>query len=179
MKYSENFAHQHANGKSNWHIEWCAKYRYKIFKSNYHKNICLIALEEAAKKANVVLLEREVQPEHVHIVAELPLTEAPASAIQKLKSISARIIFALIPNSRLRYPRGHLWSAGKFAVFVRYIALEKAKKYVRNQEAHHAKHTNLLLIGILAREAGRLRRAESLLRGGGQTPEAPSVQVYP
>ena len=67
MKYSNNFTHQHSIGKSTWHIEWCTKYRYKVFRTVYHKNICVIALEEAAKKSNVVLLEREVQPEHIHL----------------------------------------------------------------------------------------------------------------
>ena len=140
MKYSDNFAHQHAEGKSTWHIEWCTKYRYKVFKSDYHKNIGIIALEEAAKKANVVLLEREVEPEHVHVVAELPLTVAPTDAIRRLKSVSAKIIFALIPKLRLRYPKGAVWSTGKFAVSVGNITLEKAKEYVKNQKAHHAKN---------------------------------------
>ena len=166
MKYSDKFTHQHAIGKSTWHIEWCTKYRYRIFKSEYHKNICIIALEEAAKKANVVLLEREVEPEHLHLVAELPLTVAPIDVIRKLKSLSARIIFALIPKLRLRYPRGHLWSTGKFAVSVGYITLEKAKEYVRNQKAHHAKKS---FIGILARASARVsQQAEGLPQGGRQ-----------
>ena len=151
MRYSENFAHQHAMGKSTWHMEWCTKYRYKIFKSDYHKNICMIALEEAAKKAQIVLLEREVEPEHIHLIAEMPLTVAPISAISKLKGISARIIFALRPRLRLRYPKGHLWSTGKFAISVGNITLEKAKEYVKNQKAHHAKELITSFGGIPAR----------------------------
>lgn len=150
MKYSEYFAHQHAEGCSTFHVEWCTKYRYKIFKSDYNKNICVIALEEAAKKAQVVLLEREVEPEHLHLVIELPLTLAPMVAIRKLKGISARILFAQIPSLRLRYPKGSLWSNGKFAISVGHITLEKAKEYVKNQKAHHAKKQNLFLNGILA-----------------------------
>jgi putative transposase len=167
MNYSENFTHQHALGKSTWHIEWCTKYRYKAFKSEYHKNICIIALEEAAKKAKVVLLEREVEAEHLHLIAELPLTVAPIEAIRKLKSLSARIVFLAIPKLRLRYPRGHLWSRGKFALSVGNITLEKAKEYVKNQKAHHAKHFH---IGILAPKlcGGVSPQAEGLPRGGGQ-----------
>lgn len=150
MKYSDNFSHQHANGKSTWHVEWCTKYRYKVFSKEYHKNICMIALDEAAKKSNVVLLEREVQPEHIHLVIELPLTVALTDAIGKLKSISARIIFGLIPKLRLLYPKGHLWSPGKFAATVGYITLEKAKEYVKNQKAHHAKIRKSVITRILA-----------------------------
>src|SRR3989344_3635795 len=130
MKYSNNFVHQHSIGKSTWHIEWCTKYRYKVFRTVYHKNICVIALEEAAKKSNVVLLEREVQPEHIHLVVELSLTIAPTKAIGMMKTISVRIIFALIPNLRLRYPKGHLWGSGKFIISEGNITLEKAKEYV-------------------------------------------------
>ena len=82
MRYSENFIHQHANGKSNWHLEWCTKYRYKVFKKWYNKNLCQIALIEAAKMAHVVINELEVQPEHVHMIVELPLTETPVNAIK-------------------------------------------------------------------------------------------------
>jgi len=139
MKYSDNFTYQHAIGKSTWHIEWCTKYRYKVFKSKYNKNICVIALEEAAKKSKLVILESEVQPEHVHMIVEIPLTVSPLDAVRKLKSISAKIIFALIPKLRLRYPKNALWSSGKFAISVGNITLEKAKEYVKNQAAHHAK----------------------------------------
>ena len=168
MRYSENFAHQHALGKSTWHIEWCTKYRYKIFKSEYNKNICTIALDEAAKKANVVLLEREVEPEHVHLVVELPLTMAPTEAVRGLKSISAKIIFAQIPKLRLRYPKGHLWSTGKFAISVGNITLEKAKEYVRNQKAHHAKHLTLLLQESLPEQRRGSAKRRALPQGGGQ-----------
>ena len=140
MSYSNNFDHQHSTGKSTWHVEWCTKYRYKLFKSLYHKNICMIALDEAAKKIGVILLEKEVQPEHIHLVVELPLTIAPTNAIGKMKGLSAKIIFVLRPKLRLRYPKGHLWSSGKFMVSVGYITLEKAKEYVKNQEVHHAKY---------------------------------------
>ena len=145
MNCSENFTHQHAIGKSTWHIEWCTKYRYKVFKSEYNKNICMIALDEAAKKFRVAILEMEVQPEHIHLIAELPLTMSPVTAVGGLKSISARIIFLQIPKLRLRYPKGKLWSSGKFVISVGNITLEKAKEYVKTQEAHHSRNYILTL----------------------------------
>jgi len=139
MRYSKNFRHQHANGMSIWHFEWCTKYRYKVFKREYNKNLCSIALLEAAKKARISLQELEVQPEHVHMIVELPLTENPVNAVRKLKSISAKILFRVLPKLRLRYPKGALWSRGKFAISIGNITLEKAKEYIKNQETHHAK----------------------------------------
>jgi putative transposase len=99
----------------------------------------MVALSEAAKKAQVEILELEVQPEHVHMIVEIPLTKTPIDAIRDLKSLSARIVFALIPKLGYRYPKRILWSKGKFAISVGNITLEKAKEYVKNQETHHAK----------------------------------------
>ncbi|HDK41766.1 MAG TPA: hypothetical protein ENG87_00170, partial [Candidatus Pacearchaeota archaeon] len=41
------------------------------------------------------------------------------------------------PRMRLRYPRGHLWSRGKFASSVGFVQLDKVTEYVRNQSEHH------------------------------------------
>ena len=156
--YQQN-THAHANGKSNWHIEWCTKYRYKVFKRQFNKNLCYVALLEAAKVGKINVVELEVQPEHVHLIVELPLTVAPVDAIRKLKSISAKIIFNQLPKLRYRYPKGHIWSRGKFAITVGNITLEKAKEYVANQKAHHAKELLTQLVGILALErSGRVAR---------------------
>ena len=148
MRYSKNFKHQHSNGMSNWHFEWCTKYRYKVFRKSYNKNLCQIALLEAAKIAKINIQELEVQPEHIHMIVELPLTETPVNAIRKLKSISTKILFRLLPKLRLRYPKNALWSRGKFAISIGNITLEKAKEYVKNQETHHTKIRPIA--GILA-----------------------------
>ena len=139
MRYSDNFHPQHANGQSIWHVEWCTKYRYKIFGSEEHKNLCYIAIVEAAKIANVHLLELETEAEHVHLLMEIPLCESPINAIRQLKSLSARLLFLILPKLKYRYPKRCLWSTGKFVMSVGYITLEKAKEYVKNQRAHHAK----------------------------------------
>jgi putative transposase len=55
-----------------------------------------------------------------------------------LKGGSARLFFRNNPKARLRYPRGHLWSPGKFASSLGFIQVEQAKEYVRNQDIHHA-----------------------------------------
>jgi REP element-mobilizing transposase RayT len=88
---------------------------------------------------------------------------SPVSAIQKIKSVSAKILFILLPKLRLRYPKGYPWSRGKFAISVGNITLEKAKEYVKNQETHHAKTFHLQ--GILTPKQQRRGRpkGESLL----------------
>ena len=128
--------HAHSVGWNTWHFEWCTKYRYKVFKQEHLKNICLVAIHEAAKRSRIGIIDAEVDVDHIHVIAALPLTMAPTQAVMLLKGLSAKIIFGAVPNLRLRYRKGHLWSPGKFAASVGYITVEKAKKYL---EDHHAK----------------------------------------
>jgi len=45
------------------------------------------------------------------------------------------------PKARLRYPKGHLWSRGKFWASLGFIQVEQAREYVRSQLAHHGNST--------------------------------------
>src|SRR3989338_7940900 len=139
----------HSVGGSTWHFEWCTKYRYTLFKKDYLKNLCLIFLYEAASKHKIDILESNVQPDHVHIVAHVPLRLNPIKALQYLKGFSSRLLFLQKPKLRLLYPRGSLWSRGKFAASVGDVDIAYVVEYVRNQSAHHAKLTS---VGIPARE---------------------------
>ena len=133
--YEEN-RHKHSVGWNTWHFQWVTKYRYNVFKKEYLKNICVVAVEEAAKRAKIEIIDMEVDINHIHVIADIPMTMGPTKALQLLKGFSARVIFQLVPNLRKLYPRGHLWSPGKFAASVGHITLEKAKSYL---EAHHAR----------------------------------------
>ena len=157
----------HAIGSSNWHFQWCTKYRYKVFVSEYVKSMCILALQEAAKRYKIEIQEMEVQPEHIHMIATIPLSMSPTKALNLIKGFTARLLFKMFPKLRLRYPKGHIWSPGKFAISVGYITLEKAKQYVKNQKAHHA--DTILLAGIpAASEASSSPKANPLERGGCQ-----------
>ncbi|MBS3140718.1 IS200/IS605 family transposase [Candidatus Woesearchaeota archaeon] len=133
--YQQN-THAHSIGWSTYHFEWCTKYRYKIFKQSYIKNLCLIAIIEAAKKHKINILEIEVDMDHIHVIVSLSMTMNPSKALNLMKGLSAHLLFKLLPNLRKRYRKGHLWSRGKFAASVGHITLENAKKYL---EDHHAK----------------------------------------
>jgi len=51
------------------------------------------------------------------------------------------------PKARLRYPKGHLWSRGKFATSLGFVQIEVVNEYVRNQDKHHG---TVLKLGILS-----------------------------
>lgn len=143
--YKQN-THAHSVGWSTWHFEWCTKYRYKIFRKPYIKNLCFIAILESARRHTLKIIDMEVDMDHVHVICSLPMTMPPTKALHLLKGASAKILFVLVPNFRKRYPKGHLWSPGKFAASIGHITVEKAKQYL---EDHHAK---AIIIGIPACE---------------------------
>ena len=136
MDVYRRHANAHSIGWSTWHLEWCTKYRYKIFVTPQLRQLCLIAIHEAAKRHNISIIDAECDRDHIHVIAKLPLTMPPEKAAMLLKGISARIILHEVPHVRRLYKKGHLWSPGKFMASVGYITLDKAKKYL---EEHHAK----------------------------------------
>jgi len=66
------------------------------------------------------------------------LTMTPSRALQLLKGRSAYLFFRNHPKARLRYPKGHLWSRGKFASSIGYSDIPKTISYIQNQEEHHS-----------------------------------------
>jgi putative transposase len=151
MDIYRQHAHAHSVGWSTWHLEWCTKYRYKIFVTQQQRQYCLIAIHEAAKRHNIRIIDAECDSDHVHVIVTLPLMMSPSKAAMLLKGLSARIIFLLLPHVRRLYRKGHLWSPGKFMASVGYITLDKAKKYL---EEHHAKQCHFLINRNPCREAG-------------------------
>ncbi|HII29812.1 IS200/IS605 family transposase [Candidatus Woesearchaeota archaeon CG10_big_fil_rev_8_21_14_0_10_47_5] len=130
--------HNRSVGWSTWHLQWCTKYRYKVFYAEKHRLVCKVLLYEAAEKHGFVILDCDVGIDHIHVIASLPFTMAPVDAIQRLKGISAKGLFIEFPYLRRLYRKGRLWSPGKFIGSIGHITLEKAKQYL---EAHHAKAT--------------------------------------
>ena len=131
--------HNRSVGWSTWHLQWCTKYRYKVFDTFTNKYLCTMFLNEAAKRHNIDVLDCEVDTNHVHAIVSLPLTMTPVEAIGKLKGFTSKLLFIGCPDLKKRYPNGHIWSPGKFIGSIGHITLEKAKKYL---EAHHAKTLN-------------------------------------
>lgn len=138
MDIYRQHTHNRSVGWSTWHFQWCTKYRYKIFHSEELRLLCKIAINETAKRHGIDIIDYEVDIDHVHVVASLPLTMMPTKAMHLLKGCSARILLHESPRLRRLYHKGHLWSPGKFMASIGHITLDKAKQYL---ETHHAKDT--------------------------------------
>jgi len=134
FKYTRN---KHSVGDSFYHFEWCPKYRYQMFRKFEYKSLAEACIRKAANEHSIKIVEISVMPDHLHLIAKLPLTMTPSSALHLLKGRSAYIFFRNHPKSRLRYPKGHLWSRGKFAASIGYSDIPSTTSYIQNQEIKH------------------------------------------
>ena len=127
----------HNVGGSFWHLQWCTKYRYKMFGKEYYRNLCKVLLLEAARRHNIQIMTMNVQPDHLHLVAQLPRGMTDSRALQLLKGYTARIMFLQAPEFEKRYPKHELWGDGTFSTTVGFVNLEETVSYVENQDEHH------------------------------------------
>ena len=141
METNQYKRNDHSVGVVMLHLEWCTKYRYKMFRKIKYRNLLGACVRRSASRNKIKIIELDVQPEHVHCVVEVSFTISVSKVLQFLKGGSAKLFFELAPKMRLRYPRGHLWSRGKFASSVGFVQLDVVKEYVRSQSKHHGNST--------------------------------------
>lgn len=123
----------HNVGIAMWHLQWCTKYRYKMFVKDKMRISCEVAVKECCTRHDIKIIALNVQPDHVHVVAELPRGMTDVKALQLLKGFTSFLLFRLEPNIRKRYLNGHMWSSGSFSATVGYAELNTVLNYVKNQ----------------------------------------------
>jgi putative transposase len=129
--------YSHKIGVNVHHLEWCTKYRYKMFKQDKYKKLCEDFLQEIAHRHNLIIRELFVMPEHIHISIECPPSISQSKALQLLKGNLSYKLFRANEHFRLRYPQGHFFSPGAFASSVGYNTVEMVDNYVKNQQDVH------------------------------------------
>lgn len=130
--------YSHKVGVNFWHIEFASKYRYQMFGKFKQKNLVAACIRKIAHNHGIKIHTLTVMPEHIHMLVTLPHNMLDSKALMLLKGGSAYLFFKHHEKSRLRLPKGHLWSAGGCAVTVGYNEFSTVEKYIQNQETHHA-----------------------------------------
>ena len=142
--YEEKYQHYpHSVGTIMLHLEWCTKYRYKMFRKEENKNLLCACIRRAASLHEIKIIELNVQSEHVHCIVLVKFSFSVSKVLQILKGFSSKLFFENQEKARLRYPRGHLWSRGKFASSVGFVEFDVVRNYVKTQSEHHLGNSTL------------------------------------
>ena len=135
--------YEHSVGIMMLHLEWVTKYRYKMFRKQEYLSLAEACIRKSAFEHKIKIIKLSVMPEHVHCVVQVALSISASKVLQILKGRSSYLFFRQHEKARLRYPRGHLWSRGKFASSVGFINLEVVNNYVEDQKEHHRGNSTL------------------------------------
>ncbi|MCH8351517.1 MAG: IS200/IS605 family transposase, partial [Chloroflexi bacterium] len=99
---------------------------------------CKLFLQEIAKQHGIEIYELQVEPDHIHMFADLPPTMSVCKALQLLKRDSSYKLFRQHPWLRKHFRKGHFWSPGKFFRSVGNVTSDVIRAYI--DDSHHGWH---------------------------------------
>jgi len=121
-----------------WHIQFCTKYRFKMFSKLKYKNLIEACIRQVCCKHGIKVVALFAMPDHIHMVVKTSIDVNPKKIRQLIKGGSAYLFFRHHPKARIRYPKGHLWSKGKFMASIGFTDLDFTISYVLHQKEHHS-----------------------------------------
>ena len=124
---------------------WIPRYRYKILVKGVGEY--LIKRMDEIRKAypEIEYVQRNIQPDHVHLVMSFPPKYSIAKVVQIIKTNTGKAMWEKFDFLRKRYyGRGGIWSAG---YFVSTVGLDEKliEKYVQYQEKEDLGQAKLAL----------------------------------
>ncbi len=112
------------------HVIWCPKYRRRVLVGPVEVRLGEIVGAAVAEHGGTVI-ETEVMPDHVHLLAEIPPAVALSGFVQRSKGRSARVLRQELPHlGCLPGP----WSPSWFVSTVGGAPLEVVRRYVENHK---------------------------------------------
>jgi putative transposase len=114
-----------------YQLIWCPKYRRRVLVGGVDVRLKAI-IADVASQVGAEVLEVEVMPDHVHLLAEVPPTLPLSEFMRLVKGRSSRLLRMEFPRLR-RLPV--LWSPSWFVSTVGGAPLAVMRRYVENQKA--------------------------------------------
>lgn len=122
---------EHCVYSCKYHIVWCTKYRLKVLVDDIETRLKeMLAIKSI--ELGCELLEIEVMPDHIHLLAELPPTESIGTYIGRLKGYTAHELRKEFPKLKSRMP--NMWTNSYFVSSCGGVTLEQIEKYVTEQK---------------------------------------------
>ena len=113
-----------------YHMVFCPKYRRKVLTDEIAERLKVIVSEVAAETGSEIL-ELEVLPDHVHILAEVDPSFGAMKFVRLCKGRSSRILRQEFPALKTRLPT--LWTNSTFLSTVGGAPLSVVKQYIESQ----------------------------------------------
>ena len=132
----------HSIYECKYHIIFCPKYRYRILKGEIEEYVRQQIYRLCQQKEKVEVLELNVQPDHVHLVIEVPPKYAISDLMGYLKGKLAIRLFQRYEKLGRKYWGRHLWSRG-YCVSTVGLDEEQIRKYVKWQEQKEKRIENI------------------------------------
>ena len=123
----------HSIYECKYHIVFCPKYRYRIFKDEVAEYTGQQIYGLCRQKELVEVLELNIQPDHIHLVVSIPPKYAVSDFMGYLKGKLAIRLFRQYEKLGRKYWGRHLWSRG-YCVSTVGLDEDKIREYVKWQE---------------------------------------------
>ncbi len=116
-----------------YHVVWTPKYRYRVVTGDIAEEVdsCIMMFSD---QLHCEVIERSVQPDHVHLVVMIPPKTAVSDYVGTVKGRTAiRVLNKFRRLKEKPYWGNHFWSRGYCADTVG-LDSEMIQKYVKYQE---------------------------------------------
>lgn len=119
-----------------YHIVWGTKYRYKVLKPYVREALVGFWYEEIKTKYPILYIhEINTGDDHVHMLIEIPPTEAVSRVVQKLKGSASIYLKKKFKFLGRIYKYGNMWSVGYFVSTVG-LNEDQIRKYIQRQNRY-------------------------------------------
>jgi putative transposase len=114
-----------------FHLIWCPKYRRPILVDKIALRLSEL-LKEKADFLEIEIVEKTIQPDHVHLFIRSKPTLPPHYILNQLKGYSSRILRQEFPSLKSRLPS--LWTRSYYIDSVGKLNEYTIRKYIENQK---------------------------------------------
>jgi putative transposase len=114
-----------------YHVVWCPKYRRKVLQGAAACRLKTI-IAEVCKERMAEIIEIEVMPDHVHLLAECDPQFGIHRLVRLIKGRSSHKLRQEFPTLRSRLPT--LWTNSYFVSTAGGAPLAVIKQYIENQK---------------------------------------------
>ena len=113
-----------------YHVVWCPKYRRKVLVGEIADRLRQL-LVSTAEEVQAEVIEREVMPDHAHLLIEINPQFGIHKAIKHIKGRTSFLLREEFPSLKSRLPC--LWTNSYFVSTVAGAPLSAVKRYIEQQ----------------------------------------------